>query len=288
MNLKLVFQSGFSVISLVFLLTHCSSAPEPVQEQPKIPGVLGEVDNKPGGIPSSGTSENPLVANISEKLRSLGYEALGLQFENDETLLLLGNVFDSSISRDRQIKIIYTGLSMSYDSKHQSLTIGGTKNLTSILNFIDKNIPKRDSSDSVEPVSPAWMNTPSAPVSEPAATEPSIPVVPPVRPAKKATLKPKLKNKMPGGKSNKKNRAKSKKGVPGSTIPTTSVPTTTLPLPPQPPPTLPAPESVKPTEEPKTNPNLPQPESMETQPLMPDSEPEQPDKSSDENQPVAL
>lgn len=201
-------------LMLCFVLVRCSSQPAPTP-QTKVSGVLGEVKQESELVHpvenSERTAEKTLLVQLNEKLQSLGYEALGLQFESDETLSLLGKVFDSPLSQNKQIRIIYTGLEMSYDAKHQSLTIGGRKDLKSILNFIHKNIPNKNLSQPAKSVPPE--------------------VIVPVSP-KGVVRSRKTKGKKTAIKPNKKTlRNSSKKTpLPSSTVPAAPVPASTLPL----------------------------------------------------------
>jgi hypothetical protein len=208
------FDLGKNFLSLMLCFIWMGCASKPFTNNPsKVPGVLGEVNQ--GGEQSqsseskAGSSENLLLANINEKLKSLGYEALGLQFESDETLLLLGKVFDSPVSHNRQIRIVYTGLEMSYDIGHQSLTIGGRKDLKSILNYIQKNIPSRSSMEPVKGVT-SEVKTP---------TSPKGPIQPKKAKLKKTTVK-----------TNKKSLRNSAKKIapPSTTVPPAVVPQSTL------------------------------------------------------------
>ena len=161
---KLSYLKVFGLsLSLLFFILQCSSQ-IPNSNESKPSGALEEVkkESEPFSETQGAAPDNPLLVNINERLQSLGYEGLGLQFETDETLLLLGRIFDSPMSQNRQIKILYTGLAMSYDPKHRSLTIGGGKDLKVILDFMDKNIPKRLANEKIENIPPVWM-VPSTP-----------------------------------------------------------------------------------------------------------------------------
>jgi len=172
-----VLFSGFKVLIITLMLLGCAESPPTNANSSKVSGVLEEVGTEQNSLGASGAPDNPLLRNITDKLQGLGYEALGLQFENDETLLFLGSIFDSPITHDRQIRIIYTGLELSYDSKHKSLTIGGAKNLASILNFIEKNIPKRDPNDQISKIPPVWNAAPTN-SDNPTGTATTLPSVP--------------------------------------------------------------------------------------------------------------
>lgn len=143
------FRMGALLGITLLLATGCSSQPESQQvntEPPKVSDVLEEVKpEQPSNAPDS-TQENPVLSRLTQKMQALGYEVIGLQFETNETLLLLESVFDSPVSQNRQIRIVYTGVTLSYDAKHRSLTIGGTQDTKAILKFIEKNVPLRASS----------------------------------------------------------------------------------------------------------------------------------------------
>ena len=53
------------------------------------------------------------------------------------------DVFSDARVAKRQIKYVYTGLSMEYDPKHESLTVGGPKDIQSVLDYIVKKVPAR-------------------------------------------------------------------------------------------------------------------------------------------------
>ena len=212
--------------SLVLMgLSHCASQPtSPTQS--KISDILEEIRPEEGSTNQVRVSDNPLVIHISAKLQSLGYEALGLQFETDGTLLLLGKIFDSPVSHERQIRIIYTGLAMSYDSKHQSLTIGESKDLGSILIFIDKNIPKRNSSEQINKPSPVSMPTLPTTDKQSSSIDKSenSSILNQAKSSKKKLHSKKLKGKNLGVKPSKKGFKDSKKTV--TPVPTVSSSTT--------------------------------------------------------------
>ena len=83
----------------------------------------------------------PAYARLSTLLISLGYEPVGMQFESDANLDLLYEVFSSTVAHQRKLKLIYTGLQMSYDAEAESITIGGLTKVTAILNYIQRNVP---------------------------------------------------------------------------------------------------------------------------------------------------
>lgn len=265
-GLRLIALSG----NLVFLtiLICCASKPVPPPvETPKVSQVLEEVAPEQVSQDGEKKSANPLVTNINEKLNTLGYEALGLSFESDETLLLLGSVFDSPITHNRQIKIIYTGLMMSYDEKHQSLTINTSKNLASILSFIDKNVPKQIEEAPESSPSQQMKAAPIAPSVEP------VKIIPAVK-KKLKNLKKRLTKKIQKPKRNaKKQRTpRNRKVKPEITPPAESLPEQALP---QAPPAEQAPpvEQAPPQE---TSPEKPPVIEEPMSPPEPDNAPEQP------------
>lgn len=299
MKRKLRLKLGIVGLTVIMAISGCSSESAPVESKPKVSGVLGEVGGEENPANSAGTATNPLVTNLNEKLQGLGYEALGLQFESDETLLLIGKVFDSAISHDRQIKIIYTGLEMSYDAKHQSLTLGGTKTLSAILSFINKNIPKRNTTESEDIASPAWMTTPNSVESQSSSIEagattagvttttlsPQLPKTPKIRPegrnnirnSKKRVQIKKGRGKNLGVKPPQKTVPEMKKAV----VPKPPVTTT---LPPQSDESNQPTVTTPPSSVPETQEELsvPAPTPAENQPLLPepDSEAEPSSESS--------
>lgn len=120
--------SCFLFLASVAVLTSCGSTPL----QPET------------GVGSSFAEEFPpssTYLRLKSKLRDLGYESVGMQYESDATLEFLYQVFDNSKAAKRRIKLVYTGLALSYDVGHQSLTIGGTLDPQVVLAFIDRQVP---------------------------------------------------------------------------------------------------------------------------------------------------
>lgn len=87
--------------------------------------------------------ETPSFLKLKEVLSPLGYEGIGFQYENDETLEYLCQVFKDPRTAHRQIKVIYTGLAFSYDARYQSLTIGSEHNFEKTIQAIVKDVPLR-------------------------------------------------------------------------------------------------------------------------------------------------
>ncbi len=126
------------IFLFILVLAGCSSQPisappsdvlEPVAETPTKPETSGSVD--------------PGYKRLIQLLQSLGYEGVGLQYESPATLDLLYRVFSDSRASNRQLKLVYTGINLSYDSRYMSLTVGGSSDLNVILAFIQKNVPAK-------------------------------------------------------------------------------------------------------------------------------------------------
>ena len=83
---------------------------------------------------------------LLDKLAALGYQGVGLEHEPEEVLGVLLDVFSNPKAAGRRLKLIYTGLHMSYDPKAESLTIGGIYGAANavdrVLQYIEKNVPK--------------------------------------------------------------------------------------------------------------------------------------------------
>ena len=111
--------------------------------------VLSEVDSSKSGEKPIGafeTAANPAAQKARQLLEESGYSGVGLEYENDNTLQFLTQIFSDARTRNRQIKLVYTGLNLSYDSRYQSLTVGGTRNADAVIAYIIKNIPLRSPS----------------------------------------------------------------------------------------------------------------------------------------------
>ena len=106
-----------------------------------------DVLNPVQGEPKVAEEAQPQGSETYEKLRSildkLGYEGIGLNLERESTLKFLCEVFSDAKAAKHQIKYVYTGLSLEYDVKHESLTVGGTKDIRTVLDFIQKKVPSR-------------------------------------------------------------------------------------------------------------------------------------------------
>lgn len=133
-----------SFFFLVFLAawTLLSSCASHTPTEPAASGVLESDDKTTAEAPETST-HSPAFEKLTQQLKDLGYEGVGLQYESAATLALLSEVFSDSRAAGRQIKLVYTGLQMAYDSRHQSFTIGGTASAEAILGFVQKKIPAR-------------------------------------------------------------------------------------------------------------------------------------------------
>lgn len=107
--------------------------------------VLEEVKQETGA-PTTAPTELTVSANY-QKLKAMldaeGYSGVGLEYESEATLTFLIQVFSDPRTKNRQIKLLYTGLNLTYDPRYQSLTIGGTRVVETILAYIQKNVPAR-------------------------------------------------------------------------------------------------------------------------------------------------
>jgi hypothetical protein len=124
---------GLTVV--ISLLAGCSSGETTKQDG------LQPTEVTDSTVPVEGTTHSPALEKLTQLFTSLGYEGVGLQYESDATLDLLQKVFSDSRTKGHQIKLIYTGLHLAYDSRHQSLTVGGTSDAEMIVSFIQKKVP---------------------------------------------------------------------------------------------------------------------------------------------------
>jgi hypothetical protein len=185
------------------LVISCSSSPpaetseapaEPTKKEYNVSPVLTPVETESEEALSQKRSVvNPKFHEVMQLLQALGYEGLGLEYETEEVYDLLIRVFRDPLVANRQLRLVYTGLQMSYDKKHQSLTIGGLRDPIQVLVYIQKNVP--------------LVPVPQEAVTD--TTAPAIaPVISPVPPAK--ALPPKGLSKKKAAQS--KNKAAVKAG----------------------------------------------------------------------------
>jgi len=97
---------------------------------------------------------SPTLSQLLATLKIQGYDGVGLEFEGDSTLEFLNKVFQSPRAANRKLKLTYTGLALSYDPKAESLTIGGTADVETVLKYIEKNIPVRPPPSAVPATAP--------------------------------------------------------------------------------------------------------------------------------------
>lgn len=104
------------------------------------PSVLEELKSE-GQTAAGDSAQSPVFQELSATLARLGYQGVGLQYESEGSLQLLKTVFSDPRAAGRKVKLVYTGLHMSYDPKYQSLTIGGSADAGAILDYISKKVP---------------------------------------------------------------------------------------------------------------------------------------------------
>lgn len=119
----------------LFTLFGCAASPES-----KVAGD-GVLVPASAETPAAAVATSPHYEKLMALLTSLGYEGVGLQFESDEVLALLVDVFSQPKAKNRQLKMVYTGYDMSYDAAAKSLTIGKLKSSAEIISFLQKNVP---------------------------------------------------------------------------------------------------------------------------------------------------
>ncbi len=128
---KLRIVKGLALLVTAGLIAHCSSAPSGM-----------DAVNSAIAL-SEGPTASAALTSLLTTLKELGYDGVGLEYESDTTLDFLSKIFQNPRAAKRKIKLTYTGLALSYDPKHESLTVGGTTDVESILKYIEKNIPVR-------------------------------------------------------------------------------------------------------------------------------------------------
>lgn len=175
--LKRMWRSALTVL-FTFFVGCASTSPEHPSE------VLEPVEDK-----NSFAQEamNPAYLQLAQVLKSLGYEPIGIQYETQPVIEVLNKVFLDPRTHNRVIALLYTGLQMSYDKSAQSLTIGGTSNISAIVAYIQKNVPLRPK-EQMKAVTPLHHTIPATkpllpgfklPNRVPSPTPSPSPVVPP-------------------------------------------------------------------------------------------------------------
>jgi hypothetical protein len=119
------------MMMLLFLLLGCSS----------VSPILEPVESE---APQVETPRAPSFDKVMQLLQGLGYEGVGLELEDENTLQFVFSVFSNEKAQKRKIRFVYTGLQLSFDKEQSSLTLGENTNLKQTLRFIEKNIPFRD------------------------------------------------------------------------------------------------------------------------------------------------
>ena len=119
------------VAALLLLLAACSTS-----------GDLLEKWSEDGQVADSDSLNSPEFKELNDSLSVLGYQGIGMRYETSGVLRMLTTVFKDPRVSGRKIKLVYTGLALSYDSKQDSLTIGGPSDASQIISYIEKNIPK--------------------------------------------------------------------------------------------------------------------------------------------------
>lgn len=122
-----------SVIILSCLLTSCAS-------NETTSSVLEPVDEK---TETSEPAKAPSFEKLNAQLTQLGYQGVGLDYESEETLSFLLQVFQDPKVAGRNIRLVYTGLKMAYDAEQSSLTVGGVTQVSMAVDFISKKVPKK-------------------------------------------------------------------------------------------------------------------------------------------------
>lgn len=126
--LRLLNLSVFSVI-----LVSCASSSD----------VLTPVIDPKENLPPEETLNSPSFQKLATHLKGLGYDGVGLQYESVEVHELLYKVFSDPKTHNKQLGMIYTGVTNAYDPRYKSLTVGGSRDPQAIINFIAKSVPNR-------------------------------------------------------------------------------------------------------------------------------------------------
>ena len=105
--------------------------------------IFVPLNDPANSVPPEERLVSPNFQKLSALLKSLGYDGVGLQYEAVETQNLLYSLFSDPSTHNREIQLIYTGAALAYDPRYKSLTVGGTKELPALINYIQKNVPAR-------------------------------------------------------------------------------------------------------------------------------------------------
>ena len=104
--------------------------------------IFVPLNDPANSVPPEERLVSPNFQKLVSLLKELGYDGVGLQYESVETQNMLYALFSDPKTHDREIQLIYTGAALAYDPRYKSLTIGGSRELPTLLNFIQK-IPPR-------------------------------------------------------------------------------------------------------------------------------------------------
>lgn len=149
----------------LFFWGGCASSPDSPSS------VLEPVTETESAPPAEETLVPKPSERLLEQLRALGYQGLGLEYEDPSTIALLEKVFAAPEAQGLDLRLVYTGMRMQYDATQKSVTIGGTNSVAAILAFLKKSVPKRPAG-AVPPPAGATPAAPSGETKKPA----SIPV----------------------------------------------------------------------------------------------------------------
>lgn len=106
------------------------------------PGVLEPLADSAETDLDVNMAKNATYTELKARLKTLGYEDVGLQYESDAVLKVLLEVFSDPRAANKEIALLYTGAALSYDPTHKSLTVGGALK-DPMIKFIETKIPSR-------------------------------------------------------------------------------------------------------------------------------------------------
>lgn len=107
----------------------------------KVPDVLEPIDQTSSEMfspPSAGYEQ------LMSFLASLGYQGVGFEHEDSQTLQYVERVFREPQTHGRRIDRIYTGLKLSYDAEQKSLTLGEGMSVEATVLFIKTKVPSQN------------------------------------------------------------------------------------------------------------------------------------------------
>jgi hypothetical protein len=143
-----VLTSGVILFSIV--LISCSSNPEsPPQGMEPVSQTTSPLQSSAvPAVPEESQAlvrlqQDPSLVRLRDLITSMGYEGIGLEFESAEMIEFLSKVFSDKRMAGRDFSLVYTGVGLAYDANAKSLTIGGTRDIQSVVSFVVKKIPMR-------------------------------------------------------------------------------------------------------------------------------------------------